>query len=52
MDFIRQCLKVSEETRISWDDLFKHPLLHEKNTHHVPPKEISTNVQRILGKVQ
>lgn len=26
-DFIRKCLKISEEQRISWLDIFKHPLV-------------------------
>lgn len=29
-DFLRRCLKVNEDDRIGWDEVFKHPVLTKK----------------------
>lgn len=29
-DFLRLCLQVDEEKRISWDEVYSHPLVHTK----------------------
>lgn len=34
-DFIRKCLKVKEEDRMSWEDAFNHPLLVEDQSDKI-----------------
>lgn len=31
-DFIKKCLIVDEKERVSWEDIFKHPLLEGKKS--------------------
>jgi len=40
-DFIRQCLKVSEDDRIGWNELFQHPLIYDGTVSSRSTKEDS-----------
>jgi len=41
-DFIRQCLKVNEDDRIGWTELFQHPLIYDGAVSSRSTKEDST----------
>ena len=42
-DFLRKCLKVSEEERIGWNELFEHPMISEEADLHDSTKENSVD---------
>jgi serine/threonine protein kinase len=52
-DFIEKCLKLEEEDRLSWKDLYAHPLIAKKDRG--PPIkqiEVPKHVEKILMRVQ
>ena len=42
-DFIKKCLKVKEEDRMSWEEAFKHPLIQETFTRTKIEEDIRRN---------
>ena len=51
-DFIRECLVVNEDERVSWDEVFKHEVLHvTEKTREFVKKDIDTKTKRILAGI-
>lgn len=60
-DFIRQCLKVSEEDRIGWNELFHHPLIYDgtassgstkEDSRELDTAEFKGNEKKIKGYIK
>lgn len=52
-NFLEGCLKLEENDRMSWHDVFNHPLIKERNKG-IPMKQIlvSDHAENILTRVQ
>lgn len=52
-DFIRKCLVIDEKYRLSWKELFEHPLVQDKNTGTlVAPLDVHESVVKIMKRIQ
>lgn len=52
-DFIKKCLVVDEEKRISWKDIFSHPLIAEKEVGPpVPVVQVQKSASDIMKRIQ
>lgn len=52
-DFIRKCLVVDEDKRMSWKELFQHPLVAEKDAGPpVVPVQVEKSAAEIMKRIQ
>ncbi|KAM3146326.1 hypothetical protein pb186bvf_001671 [Paramecium bursaria] len=52
-DFIRECLVVNEDERVTWEEVFRHEVLHVNDkTREFVKKDIDTKTKRILAGIQ
>lgn len=52
-DFIRKCLVVDEDKRISWKDIFQHPLIADKDMGPpVEPVKVEKSAAEIMKRIQ
>lgn len=52
-DFIKKCLVLDEKNRMSWKELFQHPLVQDKNKGEpVKPPEVHHSAVEIMKRIQ
>ena len=52
IDFIKKCLEINEEKRISWDDLFLHPIFNGFFDNKGTNKGFENKLKQIMGDLR
>jgi serine/threonine protein kinase len=52
VDFIKRCLALEEEKRISWDELFLHPIFNGFFDNKAINKTFENKLKQIMGELR
>lgn len=52
VDFLRRCLELKENNRISWDEIYAHPIFRGYFTDKTDNREFENKLKMILNKLR